>query len=410
MWDQIRSNQRKSIILVVVMAFLLLAIGWFGGEGFYGPGGGTGGLIIAIIVWILLTLTSYFSGDSIFLSISGARKIKREDHEVLWNVVEEMKIASGMPQMPDVYIVDDPTPNAFATGRSPDKASVAVTTGLLERLTRSELQGVIAHEIGHIRNRDVLYMMMIGVMVGAIALLADIGVRMLFYGGRGRRRTSSGGGQAQAIMMIVAIVLMILAPIIAQIVYFAVSRKREYLADASASQFTRYPEALASALEKISGLIRKPSKDADKVNRIIAPSYIINPTLAAKGGGEKANLFSTHPPTKERIRVLRAMAGGAGFGDYDMAFRRVTGKPIGVIPFRSLETAEKVEIRKPDEIPTEKHIDRVRQSTDAIWRLNKYAFIPCDCGTKLKVPPELQGQQITCPHCGRKYNSKIESK
>ena len=121
MWEQIRSNQRKSVMLVVVMAVLLLAFGWFGGEGFYGPGGGTGGLMIAIIVWIFLTLTSYFSGDSIFLSISGARKIKREDHEVLWNVVEEMKIASGMPAMPAVYIIDDPTPNAFATGRSPDK-------------------------------------------------------------------------------------------------------------------------------------------------------------------------------------------------------------------------------------------------------------------------------------------------
>ena len=302
MWEQIRSNQRKSTILVVVMAFLLLAIGWFGGEGFYGPGGGTGGLIVASIVWIFLTLISYFSGDSISLSISGARKIKREDHEVLWNVVEEMKIASGMARMPAVYIVDDPTPNAFATGRSPDKASVAVTTGLLERLTRSELQGVIAHEIGHIRNRDVLYMMMIGVMIGAIALLADLGVRMLFFGGRGRRRTSSEGGQAQAIIMIVAIVLMIIAPIIAQIVYFAISRKREYLADASASQFTRYPEALASALEKISGSIRKPSKDAEKVNRIIAPSYIINPTLAARGNGEKANLFSSsHERTGQNL-------------------------------------------------------------------------------------------------------------
>ncbi len=403
MWEQIRSNQRKSVILVIVMAFLLLAIGWFGGEGFYGPGGGTGGLMIAIFVWILLTLTSYFSGDSIFLSISGARKIKREDHEVLWNVVEEMKIASGMHEMPAIYIIDDPAPNAFATGRSPDKASVAVTTGLLERLTRSELQGVIAHEIGHIRNRDVLYMMMIGVMVGAIAMLGDMGVRMLFFGGRGRRRTSSEGGQAQAVIMIIAIVLMILAPIIAQIVYFAVSRKREYLADASASQFTRYPEALASALEKISGSIKKPSKDTDKVNRIIAPSYIINPALAARGSGEKASLFSTHPPTKERIRILRAMAGGAGFGDYDTAFRQVTGKPVGVIPFQSLEKAGKVEIRKPDEIPAEKHIDRVRQSTDAMWRLNNYTFITCDCGTKLKIPPQLKGQQITCPHCGRKH-------
>lgn len=400
MWEQIRANQRRSVILVIVMAVLLFATGWFFGVAFMGDG--IPGLLGAFIVWIILTLIAYAQGDSIFLGVSGARKIGPDDHPILWNVVEEMKIASGMSRMPDIYIIDDPTPNAFATGRSEEKAAVAVTAGLLERLNRSELQGVIAHEMGHIRNRDVLYMMMIGIMVGAIALLADIGMRMLWFGGMGRSRSSSrssGAGGAQAIMMIIAIVLMILAPIIAQIIYFAVSRKREYLADASGAIFTRYPEALASALEKISA---QPQK-LKNANRVVAPSYIINPTMAAKGKA-KASLFSTHPPTAERIRILRAM-GGAGFGDYDAAYREVTGKPVGVIPFQTLQKAEKVAIEKQGDGEYDTKVKRRRQTMDAMWKLNNFGFINCECGTKLKIPPALLGSRIACPHCGREYDT-----
>ena len=204
MWEQINRNKRNSVILVVVMAFVLFAIGYFVGELFY-PGYGIYGLLIGFVIWVLQLLISYFYGDKIFLGISKARKISRDMHPTLYNVVEEMKIASRLAHIPDVYIIDDPALNAFATGRKPENSAVAVTSGLLEILTRDELQGVIAHEIGHIKNRDILYMTMVGIMMGTIVLLADLGLRSLIWGG-GRRRTSSkGGGQAQAIIMIIAI-------------------------------------------------------------------------------------------------------------------------------------------------------------------------------------------------------------
>lgn len=398
MFEQIRANKRKSIFMVLAMAALLLTLGWFMGEGYLGSG--TFGLVAAFIVWIILTLISYNNGDNIFLSISGARKIKYDDHPVLFNIVEEMRLASGLPKMPDIYIIDEASPNAFATGRNPEKASVAVTAGLLETLNRSELQGVIAHELGHIKNRDILYMMMMGVMLGAIVLIADMGGRMIFYGGMGRRRTSRDSGGGQGIMMIVAIVLMIVAPIIAQIIYFALSRKREYLADASAAQFTRYPEALASALHKISV---KPQQ-MKNVSKVVAPSYIVNPMLAAGGKKVKASLFSTHPPAEERIRILRGMGNGAGLDSYDEAFRAVTGKPVGVIPFQTLKQSKPVEILSPDG-KGDTQVDRMRDTTDMLWKMNDFGFINCPCGTKLKIPPELAGQRVMCPHCQREHTA-----
>src|SRR4030042_1055349 len=201
-----------------------------------------------------------------------------------------MSTAAGLPKLPEVYIIDEAAPNAFATGRDPQHAVVAVTAGLLETLNRDELQGVIAHELGHVANRDVLYMMMVGVMMGTIVLLADIGGRAFFWGG-GRRRTSSrSGGQAQLIILIVAIVLMILAPLVAQLIYLAISRRREYLADASAAMYTRYPDGLASALEKISHSTAKLTV----ATRATAPMYIVNPLGVSQRG--LADLSSTHPP------------------------------------------------------------------------------------------------------------------
>ena len=220
-----------------------------------------------------------------------------------------MRIAASLPAMPSVFIIDTPVPNAFAVGLNPERACVAVTVGLLERLNRDELQGVIAHELGHISNRDTLFMTLAGVTLGAIVLLADAGMRMMFWGG-GRRRSSSSsgkGGGAAAILMIAALVLAILAPILARLLYFACSRQREYLADASAAQYTRYPAGLANALRKIA-LQQDPQKIP--VNRVVAPMYAINP-LAAAGS---ASIFGTHPPTEERIRRLMEMQGGAAAG------------------------------------------------------------------------------------------------
>jgi len=399
MWEIIRANQRRAALLVVFMAALLFAVGYGLGE-LLTPEGGLLGLAAAFVVWIGLTLAAYFGGDQILLATSGARRIQKDDHPVLWNVVEEMCIASGLPQMPEVYIMDEDAPNAFATGRKAERSAVVVTAGLLERLNRDELQGVVAHELGHIRNRDVLYMTMVGVMMGTIVILADIGMRVLWYGG-GRRRTSSDSkGGAEAIVLVVSLVLLILAPILAQLMYFALSRRREYLADASSALFTRYPEGLASALEKIAarGL---PLKAA---NRATAPMYIVNPLKLA--GGKLADLTSTHPPTSERVGILRSMAGGpVSLALYNDAFRKVTGRVVGVVPAGSVRAAQEVEARRAATPDPRTGIDRVRQATDALWRLQQYAFIPCVCGVSLKVPPVHRGREIRCPQCGTPHQA-----
>jgi heat shock protein HtpX len=375
------------------MAALLFLLGYALAEAL-APGAGAGGLFIAFLVWVGLTLVSYYQGDSIFLALARARRIEKRDNPVLFNVVEEMSIAAGLPKVPDVYIIDEAAPNAFATGRDPQHAVVAVTAGLLETLDRDELQGVIAHELGHVANRDVLYMMMVGVMMGTIVLLADIGGRAFFWGG-GRRRTSSrSGGQAQLIILIVAIVLMILAPLVAQLIYLAISRRREYLADASSATYTRYPDGLASALEKISRSTVKLSV----ATRATAPMYIVNPLGVSQRG--LADLSSTHPPISERIRILRSMGAGAGLRNYDDAFRRVTGRPVGVVPFRALASAEQPTAVPPATPQAGNRLERVRRTTDMLWRLNEYTFVACACGTTLKLPPAYVGREIACPHCG----------
>jgi len=400
MWEQIRSNQIRSVILVAAMAVLLLLIGYFLGVAFMDNG--IGGLVIAFVVWAVMNLIAFFQGDSILLALSRARKIKRDDHPRLYNIVEEMKIASGLEKMPDIYIIDDPALNAFATGRGPKRASVAVTSGLLQKLNRDELQGVIGHEISHIKNRDVLLMSLCGVLLGTIVILAWYATRMLFFGSMfgGRRSSSSGGGQAQLIILAGGIVLMILAPIIAQLIYFAISRKREYLADSSAALYTRYPEGLASALEKIAG----STTQLKSANQASAPMYIINPFR--KKGRAATDLTSTHPPISERIRILRSMAGGVSFADYDKAFRSVHQGGRGIISASAIASTGAVGLRvaeseaAPGE-PEPGKVERSRQVSDLMWRLNKYRTITCDCGTKLKVPPKLKKPSVKCPHCGR---------
>ena len=395
MWEQIRSNQIRSVVLTIGMGVLLILIGYFLGAAFDSA---ITGLVIAILLWVILSLVAYFQGDSILLSMSRAKKIKRDDHPRLYNVVEEMRIASGLEKMPDIYIIDDPALNAFATGRDPNRASVAITSGLLQKLNRDELQGVIGHEISHIKNRDVLLMAMCGVLLGTIVLLAWYGGRLLIFGGAGSRRSSSsGGGGGAIIILVLALVFMILAPIFAQLIYFAISRKREYLADASSALYTRYPEGLASALEKL-GASTGQLKSANKAT---APMYIINPFR--KKGMKASDLSSTHPPISERIRILRAMAG-ASFNNYDQAYRQVHGG-MGVIPAASL-TAETVPIatmKLEGEAGEPTEIQRARETSDVMWRMSNYNTIICDCGAKLRVPPNFKEPQIKCPHCGRTH-------
>jgi len=396
MWEQIRSNRIRSVVLVAFMGALLLALGYFLGLYFFDDA--IAGMIVALITWVIMNLVAYFQGDSILLSISGAKKIKREDHLRLYNIVEEMKIASGLEKMPDIYIIDDPALNAFAVGRSPDKASVAVTSGLLQKLNRDELQGVIGHEIAHIKNRDVLLMSMAGVLLGTIVILAWYASRFLFFGGMtgGRRSSRSGGGQGQIILLIVGIVFMILAPIAAQLLYFAISRKREYLADASSALYTRYPEGLASALEKIAG----STTQLKSANNATAPMYTINP-FREKGRAAR-DLTSTHPATSERIRILRSM-GGASAIDYNQAYQQVKGS-AGVVPASVLAATEAVPLRLANpEVKgdTAERISSTRETSDLMWRLGNYRTVDCDCGTRLRVPPTYKGAQVKCPHCGR---------
>jgi len=400
MWEQIRSNQIRSVILVAGMAALLLLMGYF--LGLYFLDSGTGGMIIALILWAVMNLVAFFQGDNIMLALSKARKIKRDDYPRLYNIVEEMRIASGLKKMPDIYIIDDPALNAFATGRNPNRASIAVTSGLLQKLNRDELQGVIGHEIAHVNNRDVLLMTLCGILLGTIVILAWYATYMLFFSSmtRGRRSSSAGGGQAQLIILAIGIIFIILAPIAAQLIYFTISRKREYLADSSSALYTRYPEGLASALEKLAASTA-PVKSANKSS---APMYIINPFR--KKGRAASNLTSTHPPISERIRILRSMAGGASFADYDNAFREVHKGGRGVIPAPAIASAGAVGLRTAEpkaarREPEQGKVERTREVSDLMWRLNNYKTITCNCGTKLKVPPRLKRTNIKCPHCGR---------
>jgi heat shock protein HtpX len=396
MWEQIRSNQTRSVLLVVWMGVLLLLLGYF--LGLYFLGDGILGLILAAILWIIMSLVGYFQGDSILLASSRARKIDPNDHPRLYNVIEEMKIASGLEKMPAVYIVDDPAMNAFATGRDPKKASVAVTSGLLQKLNRDELQGVVGHEMAHVRNRDVLLMAMCAVLLGTIVMLAWYGSRFMIFGGMGRtRRSSSSGGSAGTIIIvIVAIVLMILAPIFAQLIYFALSRRREYLADASSALYTRYPEGLASALEKISG----STEQLKSANKATAPMYIINPFR--KQGMSAEDLTSTHPPISQRIRILRGMAG-ASYLDYSTAYQEVLHTDKAFIPASEAAAVGSVALRAAQPEPTQKleEVQRIRETTNALWNAHNYKVIQCPCGTKMRLPPSYKQPEIKCPHCGR---------
>ena len=275
---------------------------------------------------------------------------------------------------------------------------MAITSGLLAKLNRDELQGVIAHEMSHIKNRDVLLMIMAGVMLGAIVMIAYFASRALFFtGGTGSRRGSrdSGGGGGQIIILVVGLVFMILAPIFAQLLYFAISRKREYLADASGALYTRYPEGLASALEKIANSTT-PLKSA---NQATAPMYISNPFR--KAGQNLNDLTATHPPIQDRIRILRSMAGGASYADYEKAYKQAHGGH-GVVPASAVAAAAAVPLAAGSgtEEPVEQ-VARARETSNALWNSNSYKVIDCPCGTRLRIPPNYSGSKVQCPHCGR---------
>jgi heat shock protein HtpX len=305
------ANRRNSVLLMIAVIAFLAVFGFVVGFSIgYGSGAeiyfGIAALGIAVLIGTLSAIGSYFGGDQLVLASSHAREVSQEQAPVLFNVVQEMAIAAGIP-MPKVYIIDDASPNAFATGRDPQHASVAVTTGLLQKLNREEMQGVLGHEMSHIRNFDIRFTMVVGVMVGSIALLAGFFLRYTFWFGGGDRRGNdrdSGGGGFGAILLIVGIVMAALSYVFGALVQMAVSRQREYLADASSVELTRNPHGLESALEKISS----DPTPLHSVNGATQHLYIVNP-LKKLGGG--SNLFSTHPPIVERVNRLRQLTGEA---------------------------------------------------------------------------------------------------
>ena len=348
MWEAIRANRRRSRILIGLMgALLVLAGAAFGAV--YDPQNGMAiGAILALGVWLVLLVTALTGGTQVMLAGTGARKIKKEEAPRLWNVVEEMVIASGLGKMPDVYVIDDEAPNAFAVGQKPEVAAVAVTTGLLRRLNRDELQGVVAHEIGHIKNLDVRFLTIAGVMLGAIVVLAEIFLRSLWYtGGRRRVGGSRGGGQAQIILVLFAVAVAILAP-------------------------------------------------------LAAPMYIVNPLQSPRLTG----LFSTHPPTEKRIRILQGMAG-ASWADYEAAYRDAHGAGATALLDRGVlgSDPEPVPIRAatPDPDGRQAAGETAREVVDLLDRTLGLLLIPCACGVRIKVPSDLDRDRVPCPRCGREH-------
>lgn len=294
MYSQIDTNKRKSFLLIIFFVIFVLFLGWVVGQI---SNAGYAGIIIAAIIALFMSLSGYYSGDKVALWSAGAKEIKKTDNPYVYNMVENLCIAAGVPA-PKVYIINDSSPNAFATGRDPKHASIALTTGIIDKLENEELEGVIAHELSHIKNYDIRLMTLVVVLVGIVSLLAHWFLRFSFFGGRSR---DSKQGSAGTILLIIGLVLMILSPIIANLIKLAISRKREFLADASASLLTRYPEGLAKALEKIS----QSNQPLKKASGATAHLYIASPFGNKKNITSK--LFSTHPPIKERVNALRKM-------------------------------------------------------------------------------------------------------
>lgn len=415
MWEQIHANKIRSMLVVTVLAVLLIVIGGSVGVVLGGPNAGMVGAVIAFGLWFVLWMTTMSSGDQVLLSMARARELPHGELPQLRNIVEEMTIASGLEQTPRIFVIDDPAPNAFAAGRKPENAVVAVTTGLLAMLDRDELQGVIAHEIGHIKNRDVALMTTAGIMLGAIVMLGEFTMRSLWWGGGYRSRSSNNSNGAAAVIGILVIVL---APILAQVLYFALSRRREYLADASGARFTRYPEGLASALEKIGGVDR-PQADQ---SRVTAPMYIVRPLRKGESKKVRGSWFATHPPIQERVRILRAMGGGAGYADYERACLQVTGRSM--VGERSIaEDGGGVRAQAPAFVgaaaaepnapaaaspveaaavpPRLERRRRRREASDAYLSASGYQKLTCgNCRAVIKVPPTLRGTLRDCPRCG----------
>jgi len=319
MYDLISKNKRKSWLVFFGMGLLLLALG--GGIGFLFEQSENGiimGITIASIIWIVQALIAFLGGARVVMAGMNARPISPQDDAMLYNIIEELSLSSGLP-MPKIYLIETNALNAFAAGIKPSQSVVAITRGLRDRLNRQEIQAVMAHEMSHIYNRDVMYMTFASVMLCTIVIISQLAMRSFLWGGSGRKSNNSkgGNGAAQLILIAAVILLAVLAPIFAQLFYFSLSRKREYLADTMAVNFTRDPNSLADALAKISG-----DHQAFNPGKMAAAMCISKPKLKK----EKESPFSTHPPIQKRIAILRAMSMGTDYQTYRTAYAQVMGK------------------------------------------------------------------------------------
>jgi len=298
MFEESRANKIKSVIL---MTLFIIIIGVLGGVAGFVWGNIYFGLGLALIISFIYSLIGFYSGGRMILSMSGAKPVTKKEYPYLYHTLEGLTLAAGLKNTPKAYVIDDTAMNAFATGRDPEHASITVTTGLLKAMNRQELEGVIAHEMSHIKNYDIRFMMLTAILVGVVTLLSDFLLRSFLWGGKGKS-DSKGGGNVTIILIVVGLVFAILAPIIGELIKLSISRKREFLADSDGAMLTRYPPGLASALKKIS---KDPDPLVDKANKATAHLFISTPFRSTKS--LTAKMFSTHPPIEERIKRLESM-------------------------------------------------------------------------------------------------------
>lgn len=399
MWQFIEANKRKTAILIFLLtAFLVFVFGMLGYYCYPAMEGLLIGLLLGVVASISIVFYIRAEASRYFLKEAGAIEAKKETTPVLYNVVEEMAIASALGFTPKVYIVPSLYPNAFSVGINEKNGAVAVTSALLSILNRDELQGVIAHEIAHIKNQDTLYMMYAGMTLGVVACIAQAVMRSNIRAVRSSRSKGSGG----AVIILLLLICIIVAPIFMKLLYFSLSRKREFLADASACQYTRYPTGLASALHKIAthNVFAEDKKDGQ--NPIIEAMNIYN-RLQENKKSFFGSLFSTHPDTSTRIEILKKM-GASDISEYNKIYSR-TVKNSGLISKKTLDEMKIKHIAivagamADNSVEKENALQKQRQANDAYYISRGYKIIECECKTKLKIPPNSGYKEIKCPHC-----------
>lgn len=400
MWELIRINKRKSLFVLILMFILMVSLSGAVGAGFYTVDWVTGmiwGALIGVVLWAVQAAVAYFAGDDIVLHFNMAVVVTPESYPQLYNIVEEMKIASGLQVMPEIYIVQSSGLNAFATGIRREKTAICVTSGLVENLTRDELQGVIAHEMSHIMNRDVLFMTFAGVMLGTITMLSNVMLKGTVFANSENKRSRKKGGFSGGHPAVIIVVLLfaVIAPVLARIFYFTISKKREYLADASAARLTRYPIGLASALQKIA-----KHSSIDFVSKITAPMFIVNPQFAA----DDDSLFSasTHPPVYKRIAILTQLQHG---GKVSLeTYQRIYEKELeasGLFSKTTLETDKSEAVRAES---AEKISESRKDLADVILANAGFKIATCECGLKIKLPPSDLRMKVVCPRCRKEIS------